>query len=97
MQPTQSLSSGEAETKAITKGAVKALQMKHFFEQQGYEGEIVLHSDASAAIGACGRFGVGERVGHIDIQDLWFQQLVRNKILRFKNIRGISRCCHWTK
>ena len=49
------LSSGEAETKAITKGAVEGLYLKHLLQQQGFIVDIVLHSDASAAIGACNR------------------------------------------
>ena len=85
-QPTQSLSSGEAETKAITKGTVEALYMKHLLEQQGFEVEIVIHSDASAAIGTCNRLGAGKRTKHMEIQELWIQQLVRNKIITIKKI-----------
>ena len=85
-QPTQSLSSGEAETKAITKGAIEALYLKHLLEQQGFEVEIVIHTDASAALGAANRLGAGKRMKHIEIQDLWIQQLIRNKIVRVVKI-----------
>lgn len=85
-QATQSLSSAEAETKALTKSAIESLYMKHLLEQQGYEVEIVLHSDASAAIGASQRLGAGKRMKHLEIQDLWIQQLVRNKVLIIKKV-----------
>ena len=85
-QATQSLSSAEAETKALTKSSIEALYMKHLLEQQGYEVEVVLHSDASAAIGASQRLGAGKRMKHLEIQDLWIQQLVRNKILIVKKV-----------
>ena len=60
--------------------------MKHLLEQQGYEVEIVLHSDASAAIGASQRLGAGKRMKHLEIQDLRIQQLARNKILIIKKV-----------
>jgi hypothetical protein len=85
-QATQSLSSAEAETKALTKSSIESLYMKHLLEQQGFEVEIVLHSDASAAIGASQRLGAGKRMKHLEIQDLWIQQLVRNKILTIKKV-----------
>jgi hypothetical protein len=85
-QATQSLSSAEAETKALTKSAIESLYMKHLLEQQGFEVEIVLHSDASAAIGAAQRLGAGKRMKHLEIQDLWIQQLVRSKILTIKKV-----------
>ena len=65
---------------------VQALHMKHLLAQQGYEVEIVFHSDASAAIGAYNRLGAGKCMKHSEIQDLWIQQLVRNKFLRIKKI-----------
>ena len=58
--------------------------MKHLLEQKGFEVEIVLHSDASAATGASQRLGAGKRMKHLEIQDLWIQQLVRSKILTIK-------------
>jgi hypothetical protein len=85
-QATQSLSSAEAETKALTKSSIESLYMKHLLEQQGYTVEIVLHSDASAAIGAANRLGAGKRMKHLEIQDLWIQQLVRSKILTIKKV-----------
>ena len=66
-QATQSLSSSEAEAKAVTKSALEALHMKHLLEQQGYEVEIVLHSDAYAATGASQRLGAGKRMKHVEI------------------------------
>ena len=80
-QATQSLSSAEAETKALTKGAIEGLYLKHLLEQQGFEVEIVIYTDASAALGAANRLGAGKRMKHLEIQDLWIQQLIRRKIV----------------
>ena len=85
-QPTQSLSSGEAETKAVTKGAVEALYLKHLLGQQGFEVSVVIHTDASAALGVFNRLGAGKRMKHIEIQNLWVQQLVRNGLVRLVKV-----------
>ncbi len=81
-QATPSLSSGDAETKAITKGAVEGLHLKHILSQQGREIEIEILSDSSAALGAVRRLGVGKRMKHLEIQHLWIQQLIRNGLVR---------------
>lgn len=70
----------------MTKGAVEGLYFKHLLEQQGYTIEIVIRSDASAAIGAANRLGVGKRMKHLELQDLWIQQLIRNGILTIKKV-----------
>ena len=85
-QATYSLSSGESEAKALTKGAVEGLYMNHLLEQQGYHVDIVMLSDASAAIGAAKRLGAGKRMKHIELQDLWIQQLIRNKLITLHKV-----------
>lgn len=85
-QATHSLSSGEAEAKALTKGAVEGLYMKHLLEQQGYIVDLLLRSDASAAIGAANRLGAGKRMKHLELQDLWIQQLVKSKLITIRKV-----------
>lgn len=85
-QPTLSLSSGESEAKAITRGAVEGIYMKHVLEQQGYVIEVVIKSDASAAIGMLTRLGTGKKVRHLEVQHLWLQQVSRQKLVRCEEI-----------
>ena len=85
-QATASLSSGEAETKSVTKGAIEGLYMKHLLAQQGVEVEIEILTDATAAIGAVKRLGAGKRMRHLEVQELWVQQLVRNKLVRIAKL-----------
>jgi len=80
-QATISLSSGEAEVKGITRGAIEGLYVKHLLEQQQHHVDIEIKTDASAALAMCNRLGVGKRAKHLDIQILWVQQLVRAGIL----------------
>ena len=60
--------------------------MKHLLEQQGFEVEINIQTDASAALGAANCLGAGKRMKHLEIQELWIQQLVRNGVLRISKI-----------
>ena len=39
--------------------------------------ELIIETDASAAKGALLRLGCGKRMNHIDVQELWIQQIVK--------------------
>ena len=85
-QATVSLSSGESEAKAITKGCVEGLYIKHLLEQQGCQVEIELQTDSSAAKGCMGRLGCGKRMKHLEVQTLWVQQLVASGVVTITKI-----------
>ena len=76
--PIIALSSGESELAAVTKGASEGLGAQAALMDFGFKVDLVIKSDATAAIGMCKRQGLG-RVRHLATADLWVQQLVRMK------------------
>ena len=72
------LSSGESELGAVVKSAAEGLGLQSCLADFGYEVDLVLRSDATAAIGMCRRQGLG-RVRHLATADLWIQQKVRKR------------------
>ena len=86
-QSTVSLSSAEAELKALIKGAIEGIYFKHLL--QGQTGEtytLQLWSDSSSAKSILERLGPGKRAKHIEIQSYWLQQVVRDKKIEVKKI-----------
>ena len=63
--------------KAIAKGCVELIYIQNLLKQQGIELELIVETDASAAKGALSRLGCGKRMKHIDVQELWIQQIVK--------------------
>ena len=75
-QQTVSLSSCEAEINALVKVGVEGLGLRNLVRHcGGPEVELQLHTDASAAIGVCRRFGSG-KLKHLSIKQLWAQEKV---------------------
>ena len=72
-QPTLALSSGEAELAAIVRSTSEGLGMQAMMEEFGIKVDLVVKSDAIAAIGIVKRQGLG-RVRHLAVADLWVQQ-----------------------
>ena len=52
------------------------LGMKSIIQDLGFKVRVRIHSDACAAIGMARRRGLG-RVRHLDVEDLWVQNKVR--------------------
>ena len=78
-QATVSLSPAESEAKAITKGCIEALYVKHLLEHQTARPfKIELWTDSSSAKAIMQRVGPGRRAKHLKVQTMWVQQL--NKI-----------------
>ena len=75
-QQTVSLSSCEAEVNALVKLGVEGLSLRNLVRHCGYpDAELRLHTDASAAIGVCRRYGSG-KVKHLSFKQLWAQEKV---------------------
>ena len=95
-QSTVSLSSAEAEVKAVTKGCIEALYVKHLVDQQvpGGVGNIGIQAwtDSTGAKGMMHRLGPGKRAKHLEIQNLWVQQVVQNGLITMKKIRSDVNC-----
>ena len=62
--------------KAITKGCVELIYIQNLLKQQGIELELIVETDASAAKAALSWLGSGKRMKHIDVQELWIQEIV---------------------
>ena len=71
-QATVSLSSAEAEAKAITKGCIDGLYAKHLLEHQTARPfKIEVWTDSSSAKAIMQRLGPGRRAKHLEVQTLW--------------------------
>ena len=78
-QAAVSQSSAESEAKAITKGCIEALYVKHLMEHQTARPfKIELWKDSSSAKAIMQRLGPGRRAKHLEVHTMWVQQL--NKI-----------------
>ena len=75
-QATVSPSSAESEAKAITKGCVEALYVKHLLEHQTPRSfKIDVWTDSSSAKAMMQRLEPGRRSKHLEVQTTWVQQL----------------------
>ena len=71
-QATISLSSAESEAKAITKGCIEALCVKHLLEHQTARPfKIEVWTDSSSAKVIMQRLGPGHRAKHLEVQTMW--------------------------
>ena len=79
-QSLVALSSCEAKLYAMNKGAAEATRIRSLAADAGFTLDIVLKSEASTALGVVNRRGVG-KTRHVDAQELWLQNAVRNREL----------------
>ena len=86
-QPTLALSSGEAELAAIVRATSEGMGMVAIMEEFGVHVDLVIKSDAVAAIGIVKRQGLG-RVRHLAVGDLWVQQKAKNKEAYYQKLPG---------
>ena len=88
-QTTIALSSAEAELSGLVTGATHALGLRSIALDLGIRLDVVLWSDASAAIGIARRKGLG-KVRHLDVADLWIQDKLREGQLQLHKVAGPS-------
>ena len=86
-QPTVSLSSGEAEFYGVVEAAGLALGQQAVLNDLGYQVPVRVWTDSSAAMGICGRQGLG-KLRHIATHTLWVQEKVRSKAIELRKVRG---------
>ena len=77
-QSTISLSSGEAELHGIAMGAAQGIGLQSLLKDLGWNVELKIWSDATAAIGIARRKGLGNK-RHLDTTDLWLQDKIRSR------------------
>ena len=95
-QATVSLSSAESEAKAITKGCIEALYVKHLLEHQTARTfRIEVWTDSSSAKAIIQRLGPRRRAKHLEVQTVWVQQLNKlglislNKLGTLENVADL--------
>ena len=86
-QTVVALSSGEAELGGLVKGAAEAIGLRSVTGDLGATWNIVLHSDATAAIGICRRRGLG-KIRHLAVADLWIQDHLKSRDFGLEKILG---------
>ena len=77
-QPTITLSSGEAELHGVVRAAANGLGYLSLLSDLGIRLRLQLWTDSTASQGICARQGLG-KVRHLDVQELWIQQRIRNQ------------------
>ena len=86
-QPTITLSSGEAELHGVVKGGANGLGFLALLRDYNIRTKLRLWTDSSASKGMCSRQGLG-KVRHLDVQDLWIQQRLRNGDFSLYKVKG---------
>ena len=71
----------------MVRGASVATGMKGMFGDLGVDVELVLYTDASAAIGIAKRRGLG-KIRHLELAELWLQDLVNRDRVRVEKVLG---------
>ena len=88
-QASVTLSSGEAEFHGVVKGCGMALGCQSLLKDLGVEIPVRVWTDSSAALGICGRQGLG-KLRHLDTHLLWVQQAVRQKRVELRKVPGTA-------
>ena len=86
-QSTLCLSSGRNELHGISKGVSTGHGMQSIAKYLGFDISVSIHSDACAAIGIARRRGLGQ-IRHLDVEDLWVQQNIRDRSVDLVKVLG---------
>ena len=86
-QAVVALSSGEAEFYGVVKGSAVGLGQRALLRDIGIDIPLRVWTDSSAAIGICGRQGIG-KVRHLACHTLWVQQRVRRGDFELRKVKG---------
>ena len=86
-QPSISLSSGEAEYYGVVKAAGIAIGQQSLMKDLGMSVRVRVWTDSSAAIGICGRSGLG-KLRHVQTHTLWVQERVRTGAIELRKVHG---------
>ena len=90
-QATVSLSSAESEAKAMTKGCIEALYVKHLLEHQTARPfKIEVWTDCSIAKAIMQRLGPRRRAKHLEVQTMWVQQLAKIGLISLNKLKTLE-------
>ena len=67
---------------------MRALYVRNLLRQQGLELTIRIYSDSSAAIGHSRRLGNGKRMRHLEVHDMYIQQVLKDGAAEVHKING---------
>jgi hypothetical protein len=87
-QPSVSLSSGEAEYYGVVKAAGIAIGHQSLMSDLGMHVGVRVWTDSSAAMGICGRSGLG-KLRHVQTHTLWVQERVRTGAIQLRKVNGL--------
>ena len=87
-QPSISLSSSEAEYYGVVRAAGTAIGQQTLMEDMGINVGVRVWTDSSAAMGLCGRSGLG-RLRHVQTHTLWVQERVRTGAIQLRKVNGL--------
>ena len=87
-QPSISLSSGEAEYYGGFKAAGIAIGQQSLMQDMGIQVGVRVWTDSSAAMGICGRSGLG-KLRHVQTHTLWVQERVRTGAIQLRKVNGL--------
>ena len=82
------LSSAEPENRAALEGLTRSLYVRNLLKQQGVELTIRVFSDSSAAIGHSRRQGNGKRMRHLEVHDMYIQQVLKDGAAEIHKVNG---------
>ena len=87
-QPSVSLSSGEAEYYGLVKASGIALGHQSLMHDLGMNVGVRVWTDSSAAMGICGRSGLG-KLRHVQTHTLWVQERVKTGAIELRKVNGL--------
>ena len=87
-QPSISLSSGHAEYYGVVKAAGIAIDQQSLMEDMGTKVGVRVWTDSGAAMGVCGRSGLG-KLRHVQTHTLWVQECVRTGAIQLRKVNGL--------
>jgi len=99
-QTVIALSSAEAELNAVVKIVSETLGVRNLFKSMNKEKQIIIKTDSSACNGIVHREGCG-KVKHLEVRQLWVQDLVGEKVVRIQKVPREYNCSdclthHWS-
>ena len=86
-QATVAQSSGEAEYYAMVWAAAEGLGMRAIMGEMGWEAEVRVWADSSAAKSIASRIGLG-KVRHMEVKFLWLQEAVKARKVEVRKVAG---------
>jgi len=79
------LSSGESELRSLSRSCCCPLYTKQLMHDVGYDCDIVLMADATAALGAAANLN-GSRMRHMNLAETFVKKCIRDKIVKTQKI-----------